>query len=127
MTPARVVIAAAAGRGFHNADVVYLGRKDMDVAAFTDVCVVNEVDKGPGIGTLLPAMGYDRKQTDDLCETIAHSDADPVPIGTPIDLRRLIDLDTPALRVTYRQQAQGEPTPAGILAERGPIGAAALA
>ena len=34
-------------------------------------------------------------------------------IGTPIDLRRLIDFDMPALRVTYRLQEVGEPTLAG--------------
>ena len=48
-------------------------------------------------------------------------------IGTPIDLRRLIDLDKPALRVTYRLQEVGEPTLADVLAEHGliePAGAA---
>ena len=40
-------------------------------------------------------------------------------IGTPIDLRRVIDFDKPALRVTYRLQELGEPTLADLLAERG--------
>ena len=38
------------------------------------------------------------------------SDAELVLIGTPIDLRRVIDIDKPALRVTYRLQELGEPT-----------------
>ena len=59
---------------------------------------------------LLPAMGYGRRQMEELRETIARSDADLVLIGTPIDLRRLIELDKPALRVTYRLQEMGEPT-----------------
>ena len=57
----------------------------------------------------------------DLRETIARSDADLVLIGTPIDLRRLIDLDKPALRVTYRLQELGEPTLGEILRDRGII------
>ena len=73
------------------------------------------------MGTLLPAMGYGRKQMDDLRATIERSDADLVLIGTPIDLRRLIDLDKPALRVTYRLQELDEPGLAGILQERGII------
>jgi predicted GTPase len=73
----------------------------------------------PEIGTLLPAMGYGRKQMDDLRETIERSDADLVLIGTPIDLRRLIELDKPALRVTYKLQEMGEPTLKDVLVEKG--------
>ena len=80
----------------------------------------------PHVGTLLPAMGYGRRQTEELRETIARSDADLVLIGTPIDLRRIVDIDKPALRVTYRLQEVGEPTLAQILAEYGLIGDAAL-
>jgi len=72
-------------------------------------------------------MGYGRAQMEELRETIARSDADVVLIGTPIDLRRLIELDKPALRVRYRLQEIGEPTLAHVLAEQGLIGAAAAA
>jgi predicted GTPase len=75
----------------------------------------------PHVGELLPAMGYGREQMEDLRETIARSDADLVLIGTPIDLRRVIEIDKPALRVTYRLEEVGEPTLASILAERGII------
>src|SRR5438094_5293574 len=75
----------------------------------------------PNVGTLLPAMGYGRRQMEDLRETIARSDADLVLIGTPIDLRRVIELDKPALRVTYRLQELDEPGLAEILADRGII------
>jgi predicted GTPase len=73
----------------------------------------------PHVGELLPAMGYGDEQVQELRETIARSDADLVLIGTPIDLRRLIELDKPALRVTYRLQEVGEPTLADVLAEKG--------
>src|SRR5438093_8117201 len=78
-------------------------------------------DPYPNVGTLLPAMGYGREQMEDLRETIQRSDADLVLIGTPIDLRRLIELDKPALRVTYRLQEMGEPTLEHVLAEKGLI------
>jgi predicted GTPase len=73
----------------------------------------------PHMGDLLPAMGYGDEQIQELRETIARSDAELVLIGTPIDLRRLIELDKPALRVTYRLQEVGEPTLSDVLAEKG--------
>src|SRR6187399_449969 len=80
--------------------------------------------KYPHMTQLLPAMGYGRKQMEELRETISRSDADLVLIGTPIDLRRVIELDKPALRVTYSLQEIGEPTIAQLLAERGIIDSA---
>jgi predicted GTPase len=77
--------------------------------------------KYPHVSELLPAMGYGRRQMEELRETIARSDAELVLIGTPIDLRRVIELDKPALRVSYRLQELGEPTLADILAARGII------
>ena len=78
-------------------------------------------ERYPHVTDLLPAMGYGRRQVDELRETIARSDADLVLIGTPIDLRRIIGLDKPALRVTYRLEELGEPTLASLLAARGLI------
>jgi len=81
----------------------------------------------PAIGPLLPALGYGEQQVEELRETIAHCDADVALIGTPIDLRRLIDFDKPALRVTYRLEEIGEPTLESILAEWGLLGSAIAA
>src|SRR5437660_7795027 len=80
----------------------------------------------PHVGTLLPAMGYGKQQMDDLRATIEGSGAELVLIGTPIDLRKLIPFDVPALRVTYRLQEVGEPTLAEILEEHSLIGDKAL-
>src|SRR5947209_6797213 len=80
----------------------------------------------PHVGALLPAMGYGRQQMEDLRATIEASGAELVLIGTPIDLRKLIPFDVPALRVTYRLQEVGEPTLAEILKEHGLIGDKAL-
>ncbi|MBI5060478.1 GTPase [candidate division KSB1 bacterium] len=66
--------------------------------------------KYPGIGPLLPAMGYGAKQMKDLQATIKKAKADLVIIATPIDLRRVIQLDKPAIRVRYDLQEIGSPT-----------------
>jgi len=63
----------------------------------------------PGIGTLLPAMGYGEAQMSDLRATIEATDCDLVIIATPIDLRRTIRLSKPALRVSYDLQEIGKP------------------
>jgi predicted GTPase len=80
----------------------------------------------PHIGALLPAMGYGREQIDELRETIVRSDPDLVLVGTPVDLRRVVDFERPALRVTYRLQEVGEPTLADVLAEKGLLEQTAL-
>jgi predicted GTPase len=91
----------------------------VDPRPFAVGTIAETFEQYPSVGTLLPAMGYGRKQMDDLRETIERSDADLVLIGTPIDLRRLIDLDKPALRVTYKLQEMGEPTLKDVLGEKG--------
>ena len=63
----------------------------------------------PNIGTLLPAMGYSKKQLKDLEVTINSTDCDSVIIGTPIDLSRIIKIDKPKTRVYYDLQEIGDP------------------
>lgn len=58
-------------------------------------------EKYTHLGSVLPAMGYGRKQIKDLEETINKIKCDAVIIGTPIDLRRLININKPAVRVIY--------------------------
>jgi predicted GTPase len=91
----------------------------VDPRPFAVGTIAETFEQYPDVGTLLPAMGYGRKQMEDLRETIERCDADLVLIGTPIDLRRLIELDKPALRVTYKLQEIGEPTLKDVLGEKG--------
>ena len=79
----------------------------VDPRPFAVRSIAKTFEDYPKVGTLLPAMGYGREQMEDLRETIERSDADLVLIGTPIDLRKLIDIDKPALRVTYKLQEIG--------------------
>jgi len=72
-------------------------------------------DKYPDIGQILPAMGYGEEQMKDLETTINSVECDAVVIGTPIDLRRIINIEKPSTRVTYKLQEIGTPTLASIL------------
>ncbi len=69
----------------------------------------------PGIGTLLPAMGYGNQQIKDLEKTINDTPCDVVVIGTPIDLSRIIKINKPAVRVTYDLQEIGRPNLEDVL------------
>ena len=53
------------------------------------------------MGPLLPAMGYSDRQREELAQTINAADVDAVLIATPIDLRKVIDIEPPAARVAY--------------------------
>ncbi len=72
--------------------------------------LVDTFAKYPDIGTLLPAMGYGESQMKDLEATINATDCDAVIIGTPIDLRRIIQINKPSVRVFYELQEIGKPT-----------------
>jgi predicted GTPase len=65
--------------------------------------------KYPGIGNLLPAMGYDQKQILELEETINQTDCDTVIIGTPIDLSRRIKINKPVVRAKYELKEISKP------------------
>ncbi|MEW6032556.1 MAG: cyclic 2,3-diphosphoglycerate synthase [Bacillota bacterium] len=72
--------------------------------------------KYPHMGPVLPAMGYGAEQVRELEETIERTPAEVVVIGTPIDLRRVVKLSKPAVRVRYDLQERGRPTLAEALA-----------
>ncbi|MEW5805999.1 MAG: cyclic 2,3-diphosphoglycerate synthase [Acidobacteriota bacterium] len=69
----------------------------------------------PHIGALLPAVGYGDRQIKELQETIERTNCDLIIIGTPIDLRRIIDFKKQALRVTYRLREMSKPDLAEVL------------
>ena len=61
------------------------------------------------LGALLPAMGYGEKQVDELEKTINATPCDLVIIGTPVDLRRLLKLNKPAVMARYELQEVSKP------------------
>ena len=92
------------------------GAKELvDPRPYTVGTITETFKKYPDIGTLLPAMGYGEKQIKDLEETINKTDCDVVIIGTPIDLRKLVNINKPAVRVTYELQEIGKPDLTDVL------------
>jgi len=71
----------------------------------------------PGIGTLLPAMGYGEQQLRDLESTINKTKCDSVVVATPIDLNRIINIKKPNTRVYYDLQEIGFPNLTQVLDE----------
>jgi predicted GTPase len=69
----------------------------------------------PTTGAILPAMGYGDEQTAELGQTINNSPAELVIIGTPIDLRRIVKIEKPSVRVRYELAERGEPRLEGYL------------
>jgi predicted GTPase len=72
-------------------------------------------EKYPHLGQVLPAMGYGQKQIRELEQTIAAVDCDSVVLGTPIDLRRIMKVGKPAVRVRYEIRETTKPTLEEIL------------
>ena len=97
-----------AAEKFGAADVV-------DPRPFTVGSITETFEKYPDIGELLPAMGYGDQQMKDLEKTIENTKCEVVIIGTPIDLRRIINIKQPSVRVTYDLQEIGQPTLVDVL------------
>jgi predicted GTPase len=71
----------------------------------------------PDTGALLPAMGYGEQQVRDLGATVEATPCDLVLVATPIDLRRVVEIKKPTLRVGYELAEKGEPTLEQILTD----------
>ena len=77
---------------------------------------IEETFRKYDVGAVLPAMGYSDGQLAEMEKIIDAADVDLVVIGTPIDLRRVIDIRKPAVRVRYDLEIiEGEPTLQDIL------------
>jgi len=72
----------------------------------------------PTTGPILPAMGYGEEQIKELEATINGTPCDLVLVATPIDLRRLIDLEKPSDRVRYELEEISHPDLEEIIRER---------
>jgi predicted GTPase len=79
----------------------------VDPRPYTVSSITETYEKYPDIGTLLPAMGYGEDQVKDLEDTIARVECDAVVIGTPIDLRRIVNIKQPSTRVGYDLGPEG--------------------
>ena len=81
----------------------------VDPRPFTVGSIKETFKKYPNMGILLPAMGYGDKQKKDLEQTINRTICDTVIVGTPIDLRKIINIKKPNVRVRYDLSEIGRP------------------
>lgn len=80
------------------------------------VGTMKEVYAKYDVGPVLPAMGYSAEQLKEFELMINSADVDAVLIATPIDLRKLVNIEKPAYRVFYElEEAEGSPTIADAL------------
>jgi predicted GTPase len=78
---------------------------------------IDETFRKYDVGPVLPAMGYSDGQLREMEKIIDAVEADVVVIGTPIDLRRVIDIRKPAVRVSYDLEVRpGSPSLTDVLA-----------
>jgi predicted GTPase len=80
------------------------------------VGTIKETFEKYDVGAVLPAMGYSEGQLAEMAQIIDAADVDLVVVGTPIDLRRVVDIAKPAVRVRYDLDIlPGSPTLTDIL------------
>ena len=89
----------------------------IDPRPYAVASIAETYRKYPGTGAVLPAMGYGDHQVKDLETTINAVPSDTVVIGTPIDLRRVLAINRPSVRVRYALQEVTEPDIPAILGE----------
>ncbi len=77
--------------------------------------IVEAYKKYKHLGAILPALGYGEHQIRELEETINATPCDIVVVGTPIDLRRIVKINKPAVYVRYELQEVGSPNLEEIL------------
>ena len=82
--------------------------------------IVKTFAKYSHLGPLLPAVGYGQEQIRELEATINKTPCDVVLIGTPIDLRRILHIDKPTVRVKYSLKELSTPTLEDVLNDRCP-------
>ncbi|UCE21350.1 MAG: GTPase [Candidatus Aminicenantes bacterium] len=91
--------------------------KVVDPRPYAVGSIKDTFEKYPHLDKVLPAMGYGKKQTDELAQTIDKANCDLVVSGTPIDLGRLIKTNKRILRVTYKLEEIGSPDLKEVLRE----------
>ncbi len=77
------------------------GAEIVDARKYAVGSIKETYEKYPHLDRILPAMGYGKQQIAELEETINAADCDAVLAATPIDLKRLINVNKPVIRVRY--------------------------
>lgn len=67
------------------------------------------LERYPQLGTVVPMMGYSRRQIDEVQETINGVVCDSVLLGTPVDLRNMLMINKPIAKVRCEIREIGKP------------------
>ncbi|MGZ4151677.1 MAG: GTPase, partial [Actinomycetota bacterium] len=80
------------------------------------VGTIDETFRKYHVGPVLPAMGSSDEQLTEMEKIIDQAEVDVVLIASPIDLRHVIDIRKPAVRVRYElEEVPGSPTLRDVL------------
>jgi len=89
----------------------------VDPRPFAVGSIAETFEKYPHLKAVLPAMGYGDSQIADLRATMDRAEADVIVIGTPIDLRRVMELPKPGVRARYELREKSFPDLAQVIDE----------
>ena len=95
------------GAGYFAA-IKYGAKEIIDPRPFVVGSILETFRRYPHLSKILPAMGYGKRQIEELEQTINRCDADLIVSGTPIDLNRILDVDKPIVRVRYGVDSETE-------------------
>jgi predicted GTPase len=95
-----------------------IGCEIVDPRPFLDGEIAAAFKKYNHLEHVLPALGYGEAQVAELEATINRVDCDVVLIGTPIDLSRIVKIDKPHVRVTYKLDETTKPNLQDILTDK---------
>lgn len=87
----------------------FRAKKIIDPRSYAVGSIKRAFEKYPQIGNVIPALGYGQKQIRELERSINKIPADSIVIATPVDLRKFLRLNKPAVKVTYELEERRGP------------------
>ena len=85
----------------------YKAKTIIDAEKFAVGSIKETYKKYPHLKKVLPAMGYGKKQIQELQQTINKADCDVVIDGSPVNLSKLIKINKPIVNVEYYLKEKG--------------------
>jgi predicted GTPase len=81
-------------------------KKIVDPRKYVIGSIKRAYDKYPHMHEVIPALGYGNKQIKELQKSINQIPADAIIMATPVDLRKFMKLNKPAVKVDYELQIE---------------------
>ncbi|HLC17872.1 MAG TPA: GTPase [Thermodesulfobacteriota bacterium] len=93
------------------------GAEAVDPRPYAVGSVRETLDRFPELKNLLPAVGYSKEQIKELEETVNSTPCDLVLVATPVNLKEVMEIKKPAIRVSYEVEDMEEPGLSGVIKE----------